>query len=378
MFCVCPFTAQAASASDIAFSRCVKAIEAYATEPTDISVNVADLGLTERQLQAVIDRVHYDGRFFWVNTFAATTDSTKTIVYPCTHSDATITKMRATYRTYENDALSCISKSMTAAEKVHALHDWLIRRANYKTAASFDTKSSYGVIAQGKGDCLSFTLGMRVLLRDEGFTTSVAINDNIPDAHHVWNLVKFGGHWYHVDVTWDNSYTGRYFWKKSICHKYLLKPDAIMNLDTHKGWTASYKCTSKKYVNTDWEKHCSEYLKVSGKFTRGGMRYKVVGTRRVKIISCSLSKATSVTVASSVLYKGFLYKVTGIGSKAFRACTRATILKIKTKLFTKKSIRGALISSHFVSVKVPSAKYDEYRAYLKKTNSGRRVTVGKL
>lgn len=85
------------------------------------------------------------------------------------------------------------------------LHDWLIYNAEYDH--DYAEYYSDGVLLKGEGVCQSYALAYQMLLRELGieciYITGYGVSggENIP---HGWNLVKLGGHWYHVDCTWDD------------------------------------------------------------------------------------------------------------------------------------------------------------------------------
>lgn len=294
-------------AQSVAYQRSVKAINNYKHQPKAISVNVKDLHLTYKQICAVYDKVHYDGRYFWVNTFGNPPKTTKSITYTCYLSDAQITKLRRSMAKNIKAALKWAPKEMSSAQRIHLLHDWLIKHSNYVYDNNLKHKYVIGTLVYKKGDCLSYALGMRVLLREAGFKTCVALDHSKKGSFHVWVRVKFGGTWYNVDPTWDNSYTGRYFWVHSICHKYLLRNDWYMS-QVHKQFITTDMHTSPlygaKYANTNWEKYCRKHLSKGSTFNTGGTKYRVTGAQSVKAIS-----GKHVKKGKRIGWRGYVYTV---------------------------------------------------------------------
>ncbi|NLY25137.1 MAG: hypothetical protein GX042_09065, partial [Bacteroidales bacterium] len=125
-------------------------------------------------------------------------------------------------------AKECMSSVSGAYARTKWLHDYLIKNAYYDfTLTHF---SPYGVLMLGTGVCQSFATGYQMLLNEAGiankFISGSAKGINGWE-NHSWNLVKIGGNWYHVDVTFDIGWQYTYF----------LKSDQYMSAD-HK-WDAS-------------------------------------------------------------------------------------------------------------------------------------------
>ena len=258
-----------------AYKRAVAACMDYANRPNPIVVDMSDLKLTKKQAKNVWNMIHANGELFWINCYNDTYTK-KTFKLPCRYDDAAIDSMRVEFEEAIGNAFKRVGPKMGAAKKVHMLHDYLIDRVDYGKKS----KTAYTALVNGKGDCFGFTLAMDVLLRRAGFKVDVAFNNKLD---HSWNLVKVKGKWYHVDVTWDNGFTGqnyggRFNWSKKRCHLYLLQSDTSMNNSTidpttgasirsHTGWTCHHKCKSSKYdftrdYNKGFYKHCKDYKKI--------------------------------------------------------------------------------------------------------------------
>lgn len=379
-------------AEQTAYNRSVKAINDYKNQPQAITVKVSDLHLSYKQICAVYDRVAWDGRYFWVNPFGKPAKTTKSITYNCIYTDAQITKMRTAFNAKMKSAMSWAPAGMASVERIHMLHDWLMKRGGVWTKdGNIDHKLAYGAIVLGKGDCQSFTLAMNALLNQAGFTTDVAYIDTASDDH-AWTRVKLGGKWYNIDATWDNTYTRNYpsYWSGGICHMYFMVNDYTMEHGSpdnfndfgHPGFVAANKNTSKsyatKYLTKNWSKTNRKWMKVGSTFKFDGITYKVgkghtVSVQRVK------KSAKSITLPATAAYRGHSYKVTGIKAGAFSGA-KAKTLVLKTSKLTKAGVKGGLKYSKVKKVKVNKASvsksvYKKYKKYFKKKNSGKKVKL---
>ena len=63
---------------------------------------------------------------------------------------------------------------------------------------------------------------------------------------HAWNMVKVGGKWYHIDVTWDDPVNDTY---GKARHDYFMLSDNAISNDNHNhyGWYSSYQATDTTY-----------------------------------------------------------------------------------------------------------------------------------
>ncbi|MGN1020635.1 MAG: transglutaminase domain-containing protein [Aristaeellaceae bacterium] len=103
---------------------------------------------------------------------------------------------------------SCTSEGMSDYAKALALHDWLCSNATYDD--SLTRYDPAGVLLDGTGVCQSFAQAYQMLLTEAGVE-----NVYVTGGNHAWNMVKLDGDWVHVDVTWDEDSTDRYYFGMS-------------------------------------------------------------------------------------------------------------------------------------------------------------------
>ena len=367
-----------------AYQRALKACMDYENQSNPIVVDVSSFGLTQAQALHVGYLLHSNGELFWINTFGSDEDDkemfgTKTFRIPVYYDDATITRMRKKLDASANKALKRITSDMDAATKIHTLHDYLIDKMDYK--ASY--KTSYDGLVRGGGDCFGFARTMDLLLRRAGFQTDMAYNYA---STHSWNLVKVDGEWYHVDVTWDNGWSGKYYWKKTRCHFFLLQPDSqLAGSEQRGGWWAHHKCNDATYVekaavNGSFKKECNNYKLYINGFTVDGLKYKACGSGKVKLAgvsSAAKKKAKSLAVPASVSYKNKRYSVAGIGASAL-AGSKAKTISIASSGFSASRVKNSLVGSNVSKVKLTGAavkKKAAYKKYFAKGNCGKKVIV---
>lgn len=91
---------------------------------------------------------------------------------------------------------------MSDAEKVKALHDWVCANTTYATGninlPEYHTDGS--ILLNDSTVCEGYAKALNLLCNYAG-VESYYIHSN----DHAWNIVKIGGHYFHVDPTWDDT-----------------------------------------------------------------------------------------------------------------------------------------------------------------------------
>lgn len=111
-----------------------------------------------------------------------------------------------------------------------SLHDLLAERTMYDESQSSCT--AYDLLTEGTSVCEGYSRIYQELLGRAGVESVLCSSDAMD---HVWNMVRLGDGWYHVDVTWDDpvpDVSGR------VEHTYfLLSDEQISDPDHgHYGW----------------------------------------------------------------------------------------------------------------------------------------------
>ncbi|GAA0789637.1 immunoglobulin-like domain-containing protein [Hathewaya limosa] len=173
-----------------------------------------------------------------------------------------------------------IKKGMTDVEKELALHDYIVKTADYNVqnynngVFKAEDHNAYGVLILHKGVCESYAKAMQLLLNAASieckYVTGTSKYNGRPGLGHAWNMVKLDNEWYNLDATWDDPISDRngsievsenYF--MPVIHKYFNVTDEILNRDHIRGEyeEKNYpKCTGTKYAyeNLDIDEYTSD------------------------------------------------------------------------------------------------------------------------
>ncbi len=109
------------------------------------------------------------------------------------------------------EAMAVLPEGADEFNRELLLHDWVVRRVEYDSAAAADQTGEYpqaytvyGALVEGKAVCEGYARAMQLLLRKAGMGCSL-ISGKAGGDEHMWNLVTVDGALYHLDATWDDS-----------------------------------------------------------------------------------------------------------------------------------------------------------------------------
>ncbi len=127
------------------------------------------------------------------------------------------------------------------AEKVKALHDYLVLELKYDSSFRTESHSPEGVMKNQTAVCDGYARTMRLLLLLSGIDCKM-VSGTAGGESHAWNLVEMEDGWYHVDVTWDDPVPDV---EGKVSHLYFLRNDADMK-KTHV-WESDISCAGNRY-----------------------------------------------------------------------------------------------------------------------------------
>lgn len=162
--------------------------------------------------------------------------------------------------------LQVVKPGMSKVEKALVLHDYLVQNTAYCDDENKEySLSEWGVFLKGKANCQGYSLAYGILLKQVGIPVRYVTSEKMM---HMWTMIKLGGAWYHVDVTWDDPLdTMR---KKDqyglVMHDMFLCSSAKMKKNGYYGFSAPRKAASKKYDKKYWNQVTSAFVYRGGKW----------------------------------------------------------------------------------------------------------------
>lgn len=290
--------AQAATISRAELKKIV--IHAYQNYETEI--NVKSYGLYDDEagsnmLSSVMEEVinetpylFYTGREF----SKAVMDSNHQIIrLNLTYSSLYIKNGKVNKAKIRNDrkridaaakkVLSNVNSKMSDVEKAMVIHDYLVRTVTYNDKRDRESRlSEVGTLLEHRANCQGYSVTYRMLLNKAGISSKCVSSQKM---RHMWNLVKIGADWYHVDVTWDDPLNAGNYKEQYgvVLHDNFLLSDKKIKKNNHYGFGKT-SAASTKYDNAYWRKVNSAFWYRSGKFVYADlsgiyMRSSLIGGR---------------------------------------------------------------------------------------------------
>ena len=103
-----------------------------------------------------------------------------------------------------------IAKIINAAPKSEGpqktqqyLHDVLCEEIDY-TDSGANIRNVYGALVEGRAVCEGYARAFQLLCRRVGIQCDLICGESQGEPH-MWNVVRYGNGWCHVDVTWDDQ-----------------------------------------------------------------------------------------------------------------------------------------------------------------------------
>ncbi len=130
----------------------------------------------------------------------------------------------------------------TPWEQEKWIHDFLCDHVRYDKLKKPYSHEIIGALGHGVGVCEGIAKAAKLLLDAVGIPCIIALSEANPQKgikyRHVWNVVKIGDTWYHLDVTFDLSLS-----KKEVRYDYFNLDDSRIFRDHEPVMAAVPACT---------------------------------------------------------------------------------------------------------------------------------------
>lgn len=178
---------------------------------------------------------------------------------------AKIKKTRTQLDSAINQALLNVEPSMSQVEKAMVLHDYLVRTTAYTSDSNNAFRlTEVGVFLKHKANCEGYSRAYAILMQKVGIPVKFVSSDKMV---HMWNEIKIGKKWYHVDVTWDDPMDSRDKTDQygRVSHQNFLCSAAKMQKTKHYDFSTG-DATGTKYDNRYWKNVNSSFYYNDGKW----------------------------------------------------------------------------------------------------------------
>lgn len=180
---------------------------------TDITFSDV-MGITADDYLAVYQQIYNDEiNMFFIDPKIqyAVQSSTKTVasaVIIYKHSSAKISEMEDAIDEEVNKILEGIEPNMSQYDIVKYFHDYICENVVYDDKAE-NCNNIYGAFVNKRALCQGMAKAFSYLCGKVGIET-LTITGDADGIAHMWNMVKIGGEWYHIDPTYDNAESATY------------------------------------------------------------------------------------------------------------------------------------------------------------------------
>lgn len=145
-----------------------------------------------------------------------------------------ISSMNIASERVAREIIEQITPDMDDYDKLKFFHDYLVLNCKNDTESPY-SDTIYGALVQKKALCEGYAKAFSYLCNLAGIEN--AIITGYTKVPHMWNMVKLGGNWYHVDVTWDNPDDALHAeYPDVILYQYFMVTDSVIEND-HIIWT---------------------------------------------------------------------------------------------------------------------------------------------
>lgn len=200
-------------------------------------VNLAEYGITKDLLLKIYNIYRNDSpEHYWIENIRYTYNSNKivtdvTLGYNVTLSEKKVldTKIGAAV----NQALQGLNSGASEYDKIKHLHDYIVLRTEYGLSSKHN-QNIVSVLVDKISVCAGYSKTMQYLLNKVGIEC-LWIEGTSDGMGHAWNIVKIGGKYYNLDVTWDDPIMSKSmdYYENFISYEFFLVTDAQLS-KTHK------------------------------------------------------------------------------------------------------------------------------------------------
>lgn len=148
----------------------------------------------------------------------------------------------------EQTLAAIIRPQMSNLEKILAVHDYIVRTYDYDLHTQGSPYAVYTFMKEKHGVCMAYALLFEKMMEQLEIPCYYVIGkaDGEGNNGHAWNMVELEGHWYHIDVTWDDI--GSKSSAREIRYRYFLLSDEIMQRDHQWNLDDYPPCTSERFT----------------------------------------------------------------------------------------------------------------------------------
>ena len=181
--------------------------QAYANAAQYETTFLLSQNANAEEVERALDAFFYDHpELFWVETsYGYTYLVTGVCLQVTLQFNLTKDEIPAACSAFDAGADEILNAALrfgTEYEREKYVHDTLIQKTEYDAEAAF-SQSAYSALVLGRSVCAGYARAFQYLMCRMGIPTYYCTGSS--EGSHAWNIVKLGGEYYNVDLTWDDS-----------------------------------------------------------------------------------------------------------------------------------------------------------------------------
>lgn len=195
---------QLTSSQKAAYERIFSAAKEHAA-----STNVSDLKIKAADLSKAYWACDYDNPQFLANgsgygySYNPVTGLVVSVSIQYGRTENQIKAIETSFKNITDSVVKEADKQISDYEKLKYIHDWIINRTKYNKTAGAYVSEADGAVIYGRALCEGYSKTFMYLAQELGYDC-ICVTGDVGSEGHMWNMIKIGGSWYHVDVTHDD------------------------------------------------------------------------------------------------------------------------------------------------------------------------------
>lgn len=180
---------------------------------TDITFSDV-MGITAEDYLAVYQQIYNDElNMFFIDpkiqySIQTSTKTVASAVIIYKHGTEEIARMENAIDEEVNRVLGGITGDMSQYDIVKYFHDYICENVVYDDEAE-NCNNIYGAFVNKRALCQGMAKAFSYLCGKVGIET-LTVTGDADGIAHMWNMVKIGNEWYHIDTTYDNAESATY------------------------------------------------------------------------------------------------------------------------------------------------------------------------
>ncbi|MBR5091521.1 MAG: hypothetical protein IK093_19030 [Ruminiclostridium sp.] len=266
--------------------------ERYDTYGIDITGFVDKYGWSkEKTLEMIASTYYSHPEFFFVENaleYATYDNRIVSVRFDYVIPQSKLEYARKLFDAEARKVVEGITSDMSDLDKALYVHDYIILNCRYDTTKT--NYSGYNCLVDKLCVCQGYSLAYEYILRYYLGIECTTVYSN--SKNHIWNYVKIGKNWYHVDLTLDDvldTYKNVGYDKYGcVLHDNFMMSDDLCRKtsDMHSNWVVAGDCpaaTDKSYDNAFWRDLRCKLCYVGGNYFYASNGGKEKGKRVVNL-----------------------------------------------------------------------------------------------